>query len=89
MTDSEAPILNIVGERVALGPLHRERMLALDLKRANDFAVTVYHGQNPHPVTEEMAAARYERITHSPNELWFLSMSVPVCDQSAIPISVT
>jgi RimJ/RimL family protein N-acetyltransferase len=71
MTDSEAPILNIVGERVALGPLHRERMLALDLKRANDFAVTVYHGQNPHPVTEEMVAARYERITHSPNELWF------------------
>ena len=71
MTDSEAPILNIVGERVALGPLHRERMLALDLKQANDFTVTRWGGQNPHPITEEMAAARYERITHTPNELWF------------------
>ena len=29
-------------------------------------AATAVHG-----ITEEMAAARYERITHSPNELWF------------------
>jgi RimJ/RimL family protein N-acetyltransferase len=71
VADPFPPILSIIGERVALGPLHREHFLALDLKWANDFAVTIHHGQNPHPVTQEMVAARYERSTHSPNELWF------------------
>lgn len=71
MTDPSSSILNIIGERVALGPLHREQFLALDVQWANTFAVTIHHGQNPHPVTQEMVAARYERITHSPNDLWF------------------
>jgi diamine N-acetyltransferase len=71
MADFVAPILNIVGEHVALGPLHRESFIALDLQWANDFAVTIHHGQPPHPVTHEMAAARYERISHSPADLWF------------------
>ena len=71
MTEPLPPILNIIGERVALGPLHRELFLALDLQWANDFAVTIHHGQNPHPVTQQMVATRYERISHSPNELWF------------------
>jgi len=71
MTELVSPLLNIIGKDVALGPLHRERFLALDLQWANDFAVTRYHGQAPHPVTQEMVAARYERITRSPSELWF------------------
>ena len=71
MTELVSPLLNIIGEQVALGPLHRERFLALDLLWANDFAVTIHHGQAPHPVTQEMVAARYERITRSPSELWF------------------
>jgi RimJ/RimL family protein N-acetyltransferase len=72
VTEFSPPLLNLIGERVALGPLHRERFLALDLHWANDFAVTIHHGQQPHPVTQEMVAARFERIAHSPNQLWFL-----------------
>jgi RimJ/RimL family protein N-acetyltransferase len=71
VTELVPPLLNILGEHIALGPLLHERFLALDLQWANDFAVTVHHGQNPHPVTQDMVAARYERITRSPNELWF------------------
>jgi diamine N-acetyltransferase len=71
MTEPVLPLLSLLGERIALGPLQRECFLALDLQWANDSAVTIYHGQVPHPVTHEMVAARYERITHNPHELWF------------------
>jgi diamine N-acetyltransferase len=71
MTELLPPLFNIIGQRVALGPLLRERLMVLDLQWANDFAVTVHHGQQPHPVTPEMVAARYERISHTPDELWF------------------
>jgi hypothetical protein len=53
MMDSSQPILNIIGDKVALGPLSRERMAVLDLTWGNDFAVTSMHGQPPGPVTAE------------------------------------
>jgi diamine N-acetyltransferase len=72
MADSSQPILNIVGDKVALGPLSRERMEVVDLTWANDFDVTSMHGQPPGPVTAEMVAAKYERIMRAEDELWFL-----------------
>jgi diamine N-acetyltransferase len=71
MADSTQPILNIVGDKVALGPLNREQITVLDLAWGNDFAVTSMHGQPPGPVTAEMVAAKYERIMQAEAELWF------------------
>jgi RimJ/RimL family protein N-acetyltransferase len=72
MTEANQPIVNIVGEKIALGPLRREVMDTFDLQWGNDFAVTVTHGHLPFPVTAEMAAGRYERILQAVPELWFL-----------------
>ena len=71
MAETSQPIVNIVGEKVALGPIERERMLALDLVWGNDFEVRRMLGSPPSPVTTEMVAARYERILHAEAELWF------------------
>jgi hypothetical protein len=62
MADSRHPILNIVGDKVALGPLSRELLYELDPIWGNDFEVTKTHGKPSGPVTAEMVAAKYERI---------------------------
>jgi diamine N-acetyltransferase len=72
MAESTPPIVNIVGEKIALGPLRREVMTTLDFQWANDFAVTVTLGHLPGPVTAEQVAAHYERILQAHGELWFL-----------------
>jgi diamine N-acetyltransferase len=72
MTESNPPVVNIVGEKIALDPLRREVMVELDFQWANDFAVTITHGHLPGPVTAEMVSARYERILQAEPELWFL-----------------
>jgi diamine N-acetyltransferase len=72
MADSKQPILNIVGDKVALGPLNRELLYELDLIWGNDFEVTKTHGKPSFPVTAEMVAAKYERILQAEAELWFL-----------------
>ncbi len=56
MTESNPPIVNIVGEKIALGPLRREVMDELDFQWANDFAVTITTGRQPFPVTAEMVS---------------------------------
>jgi RimJ/RimL family protein N-acetyltransferase len=72
MADSRHPILNIVGDKVALGPLSRELLYELDPIWGNDFEVTKTHGKPSGPVTAEMVAAKYERILQAEAELWFL-----------------
>lgn len=72
MAESTPPIVNIVGQKVALGPPCRKLMIALDLQWANDFAVTVTHGHPPGPVTAEQVAAHYERMLQAHDQLWFL-----------------
>jgi RimJ/RimL family protein N-acetyltransferase len=72
MADATQPILNIVGDKVALGPLSRELLYELDLTWGNDFEVTKTHGKPSGPVTTEMVAAKYERIMQAEAELWFL-----------------
>src|SRR5438067_772361 len=58
----EPPILNLVGERVALGPLRRD-LLPLYTRWANDFAVTRTRVGGWRPVTREQEEAWYERVS--------------------------
>jgi RimJ/RimL family protein N-acetyltransferase len=56
------PILNIIGEKVALGPLRRD-LLPLDARWTSDFATLRMQGILPAPVTMEWITARYESGT--------------------------
>lgn len=58
----EKPIVTIVGEKVVLGPLHRN-LLPLDQRWTSDFATLRMQGIIPAPVTMEWIAARYESGT--------------------------
>jgi diamine N-acetyltransferase len=55
----DCPILNIIGEKVALGPLRRE-LLPLYMKWINDFGVTRTLAAGFHPMTLEAEEAWYE-----------------------------
>jgi hypothetical protein len=54
--------LNIIGKLVALGPCVRDD-LALYHRWINDFEVTRYYLETPHPQTLEERAAWYERLS--------------------------
>lgn len=56
---NEKPIINIVGEKVALGPFHRG-ILPLLSKWANDFEVSFMSGDPLRPVPQEVTDGRYE-----------------------------
>lgn len=56
------PILNIVGEHVALGPYDRD-LLLLYLKWINDFAVTRHFLAHLTPWTKERRLANYEKYS--------------------------
>ena len=58
--DSGDPIVNIVGEKVALGPRRRD-LLPLYLKWMNDFEVTRSLGAPTRPLTWEAEEAWYQR----------------------------
>lgn len=60
MTDLDAPIFNIEGELVALGPLRREH-IPLYLRWINDFGTTRTLGVPPRPMTLEQETAWYEQ----------------------------
>ena len=61
MRDEEErrPIVNIVGEKVALGPLHRD-LLPLDYCWTNDLATLRMQGSVPEPWPMERIIRRYE-----------------------------
>ncbi len=59
MTAFDAPILNIEGELVALGPLRRD-YIPLYLRWINDFRTTRNLGLPPRPMTLEQETAWYE-----------------------------
>lgn len=54
------PIINITGERVALGPTSRDH-LPLFARWDNDFAVTLYAGDPLRPNTRERIEAEYDK----------------------------
>ena len=53
------PIVNIIGEKVALGPLHRD-LLSLDYRWTSDFATLRMQGMTPTPFTMERITRRYQ-----------------------------
>ena len=67
---SEAPILNIVGKLVALGPL-REDLLPVYGRWINDFATIRMLGLPPRPVTAEKERDWYEDRSKAENDLMF------------------
>ena len=67
---SEEPILNVVGERVALGPL-REDLLPLYGRWINDFRTIRMLGLPPAPVTTEKERDWYEGRSRGENDLMF------------------
>lgn len=68
----ERPIINITGERVALGPLRRD-LIPWYTRWRNDFTVQRTFGDPPRPVTLEQRATWFEEETTSdaPSAHWF------------------
>ncbi len=63
----EQPILSIVGEKVALGPLRRD-LLPLYLRWFNDFEYLRTTGQ-VRPTTREALEAEFERVSRAESEI--------------------
>ncbi len=68
--DGELPIVNIVGELVALGP-HRRDLLPLYQRWINDFHTMRTIGLAPRPMTLEEETAWHERVTTAAGEIPF------------------
>jgi RimJ/RimL family protein N-acetyltransferase len=64
------PILNVVGEKVALGP-HRRDLLPLYQRWINDFEITRNLGRLPKPVSWEAEEAWYLHISTSDRDYVF------------------
>ncbi|HLZ07860.1 MAG TPA: GNAT family protein [Chloroflexota bacterium] len=64
------PVLNIVGEKVALGPYRRD-LVPLYLRWINDFNVTRTLGIGVRPATLESEEAWYERASRSDGDVGF------------------
>jgi diamine N-acetyltransferase len=60
VTEPEAPILNIEGKLVALGPMRRDLIPAY-LRWINDFGTTRFLSIQPRPMTLEEETAWYDR----------------------------
>jgi diamine N-acetyltransferase len=63
------PIVNITGERVALGPLHRGLLPLLE-RWANDFPTDDLRGNDPRPWTAEEIAATWEPLLRGERADW-------------------
>jgi RimJ/RimL family protein N-acetyltransferase len=71
MTGTDQPIVNIRGERVALGPFSRE--ILDDIYRwFNNFATDRTQGDLPAPRTSERLEAWYNRVTTEATMQWFV-----------------
>jgi RimJ/RimL family protein N-acetyltransferase len=71
VTESDhGPILNLVGEKVALGPLRRD-LLPLYQQWINDFNVMQNLGGEPRPMTAEAETAWFEHAATSSEQVLF------------------
>ena len=68
--NTERPILNIVGERVALGPLRRE-LLPLYQRWISDLGTMRTLDLPPYPMTMEKEQDWYERVSKAENDVPF------------------
>jgi len=66
---ADPPLVNIVGERVALGPLHRG-LLPLLLRWDNDFATALLRLDNPQPQTAEALEAEIDPLIKGERPDW-------------------
>jgi RimJ/RimL family protein N-acetyltransferase len=67
---NDPPIINITGEKVALGPQRRD-LVPLYLKWLNDFAVMAPTGTPLYPITEEAEVTQYESTSTGEHQAWF------------------
>lgn len=65
-----APILNVVGDCVALGPQRRD-LTSLVERWLNDFAVQAPLGAPLRPVSREAALSIFEQSNAAPDQVWF------------------
>ncbi len=68
--NSSEPIINITGEKVALGPL-RGDLLPLYLQWMNDFEVMRGYADGLRPMSREMGEAWYDRAVKTESEVHF------------------
>jgi RimJ/RimL family protein N-acetyltransferase len=66
----EQPILNIIGERIALGPLRRDLIPSYNRWR-NDFYVQRTFGSLPRAVSIEETTEVFEKRAKSTEDYWF------------------
>ncbi len=60
VSENETPLVNILGEKVALGPSMRSQMPTI-YRWSNDFRVSVLSGDPLRPITLESLYADYDR----------------------------
>ncbi len=72
----QQPVVNILGEKVALGPLHRG-LVPLWVRWINDFEVTRTLAVPMRPTTWESEEAFYEQVTRSESEAAFVIYERP------------
>jgi RimJ/RimL family protein N-acetyltransferase len=65
----ERPIINITGEKVGLGPMHRD-LMPLFLRWDNDFGVSIFSGDPLRPRSKELAEADYEKWSKEEPRYW-------------------
>lgn len=82
--NDDQPVINIVGERVALGP-HRRDLLPLYHRWLNDFEVARTAGLMFYPLTREAVDAWYEQIAGNTRAV---EGTVYECD-SLRPVGIT
>jgi diamine N-acetyltransferase len=71
MAEPTPPVVNILGERVALGPLAREH-IPLIARWRNDFHVQRTFGDIPRGRTIEAITANYESAATGSDAYWFM-----------------
>ncbi len=69
MSAPSDPVVNIRGERVALGPLHRG-LLPLIERWDNDFRTVDLGGADPRPISADEIAAGWEPLLRGEREDW-------------------
>src|SRR5215213_7472963 len=81
------PIVNVRGERVALGPLHRE-LLPLIERWDNEFQTVDLGGDEPRPRSAEVIAATWEPMLRGERADWigFTIYALPDLRRSGSPI---
>ena len=66
----DQPVVNIVGDRIALGPLRRD-LIPLYMRWSNDFYLQRTFGDLPKPITLEEREARQAQQATTSDAYWF------------------